>query len=183
MDTIVIDCEIVLIGKMPSMSGIEVDKRCDMFPPAVFINRVSVMGRIQAELFNTESREVCFHYEKGMEKRKHVMPGSPFQKRKYRENTVGIGSHIHVEVVTKEIAFPVGVPSPVTVRLGVMALTVTGRTALSLTIADTLFPLLGGSTDRRTITGKSQMFRVEQSIADRKIQELQPVELENKRNR
>ena len=141
------------------------------------------MGRIQEELFNTEFREVCFHYEKGMEKRKHVMPGSLFQKRKYREITVGIGSHMHAEVVTEKIAFPVGVSSPVTVRLEVMALTVTGRTALSLTIADTLFSLLGGSTDRRTIIGKSQMFRADQSIADGKIQELQPVEPENKRKR
>ena len=128
-----------------------------MFPSAVFINRVSVMGRIQEKLFNTEFREVCFHCEKGMEKGKHVMPGSPFQKRKYREVAVGIGSHIHVEVVTEEIAFPMGVPSPVTVRLGVMALTVTGRTAFLLTIADTLFSLLCGSTDRGAVTGKSQM--------------------------
>ena len=155
------------------MAWIQVDERSDIFPPAVFIDRISVVGGIQKELFNSEFRKICFHCEKGMEKGKHVMPGSPFQKRKYREVTIGSGSHIHVEVVTEEITFPVGVPSPVAVRLGVMALTVTGRTALSLTIADTLFPLLGGSPDRRTITGKSQMLRVDQSTADRKIQELQ----------
>ena len=141
---------------MPGMSGVEVDKRRDVFPCAVFINRASVMGRIQKEFFNTEFRKVCFHCEKGMEKGKHVMPGSPFQKWKYREVAIGIGSHIHVEVVAEEIAFPVGVPSPVTVRLGVMALTVTGRTAFFLTIADTLFSLLCGSTDRGAVTGKSQ---------------------------
>ena len=138
------------------------------------------MGRIQEELFNTEFREVCFHCEKGMEKGKHVMPGSPFQKWKYREIAVGIGSHIHVEVVTKEIAFAVGVPSPVTVRLGVMAFTVTGRTAFFLTVTYALFSLLGGSADRRAVTGKCQMVRSAQSLADRKIQELLPVELENK---
>ena len=162
------------------MSGIEVDKRCNIFPSVVFINRVSVMGRIKEELFNTEFREVCFHGEKGMEKGKHVMAGSAFQKWKYREVAVGIRSHIHVEVVTEEIAFPVGVPTPVAVRLGVMALTVAGRTAFFLTIADTFFSLLGGSPDRRAIAGKSQMFRVDQSIADRKVQELLFIELENK---
>ena len=138
------------------------------------------MGRIQKELFHTEFREVCFHCEKGMKKRKHVMPGGMFQKRKYREVAVGIGSHIHVEVVTEEIAFLVGVLPPVAVRLGVMALTVTGRTALFLTVADTLFPLQGGSPYRGTVTGKSQMVRVDQALADRNLQELLPVELENK---
>ena len=129
---IIIDCEVVLIVKISSMSGIEVDKWCDIFPSEAFINWVSVMGRIQEELFNTEFREVCFHHEKGMEKRKHVMPGGSFQKRKYREVVVGIGSHIHVEAVTKEIAFLVGAPSLVTVMLGAMAFTVTERRAFSL---------------------------------------------------
>ena len=162
------------------MSGVEVNKRCDIFPSAVIINRVSVVCGIQKELFNTEFREVCFHCEKGMEKGKHVMPGSPFQKWKYREVAIGIGSHIHVEVVAEEIAFPVGVPSPVTVRLGVMTLTVTGRTAFFFTIADTLFPLLGGSTDRRAVTSKGQMAWGDQPIVDRKVQELLFIELENK---
>ena len=83
-------------------------------------------------------------------------------------------------MVAEEIAFPVGVPPPVAVRLGVMALTVTGRTALFLTVADTLFPLQGGSPYRGTVTGKSQMVRVDQALADRNLQELLPVELENK---
>ena len=138
------------------------------------------MGGIQKEFFNTEFRKICFHGKKGMEKRKHVMPGSPFQKREYREITAGIGSHIHVEVVAEEIAFPVGVPSPVAVRLGVMALTVAGRTAFFLTIADTLFSLLGGSADRGAVAGKSQIVRVDQPLADRKVQELLFIEPENK---
>jgi hypothetical protein len=79
----------------------------------------------------------------------------------YREITVGIGSHIHVEVAAEEIAFPVGVPSPVTVWLGIMTSAVTRRTAFLLTLANALFPLLCGSTDRGAVTGKSQMFRVD----------------------
>ena len=50
-------------------------------------------------------------------------------------------------------------------------------------MTNALFPLLCGSTDRSAVTGKSQMFWVDQSVADRKIEELQPVELENKRKR
>ena len=67
------------------------------------------------------------------------MPGSPFQKRKYREIAVGIGGYIHVEVVAEEIAFPMGVPSPVAVRLGIMAFAAAGRTAFPLATADPFF--------------------------------------------
>ena len=142
------------------MAGIEVDKRRDMFPLAVFIDRISIMGGIQKEFFNAELRKICFHGEKRMEKRKHIMPGSPFQKRKYGEVAVGIGCHIHVEVVTEEVAFPMGVPSPVAVWLGILAFAVTGRTAFFLAIADSFFSLLCGSPDRSAVTSKIQMVRI-----------------------
>ena len=77
-DTILMDHEIILIGKMSGMPGVEIDKGGDVFPSAVSINGVSIMGRIQKELFHTEFRKVCSHCEKGMKKRKHVMPGGPF---------------------------------------------------------------------------------------------------------
>lgn len=162
------------------MSGVEVDKGRDIFPSAVFIDSISVMGGIQKEFFHAELRKVCFHSEKGMEKRKHVMPGSPFQKRKYREITVGIGGHIQVEVVTEEIAFPMRVPSPIAVRLRIMAFAVAGRTAVFLTIADPFFPLLCSSADRGAVTGKSQMVWIDQSFFNRTIQELLMIEPENK---
>ena len=168
---------------MSGMSGIEVDEGCDVFPSAVFIDSISVMGGIQKEFFNAELRKVCFHSEKGMEKRKHVMPGSPFQKRKYREIAVGIGGHIHVEVVTKKIAFPMGVPSPAAVWLRIMAFAAAGGTAVFLTIADAFFPLLRSSTDRSAVTGKSQMVWVDQSFLNRTLQELLLIETENKGKR
>ena len=108
------------------------------------------------------------------------MPGSPFQKRKYREIAVGIGGHIHVEVVTEEIAFPMRVPSPVAVRLRIMAFAAAGRTAFFLAIADPFFPLLRGSADRSAVTGKSQMIWIDQPSVDGTIQELLFVETENK---
>ena len=165
------------------MTGIEVDKGRDIFPSAVFIDSISVMGGIQKEFFNTELRKVCFHGEKGMQKRKHIMPGSPLQKRKYREIAVGIGGHIHVEVVTEKITFPMGVPSPVAVRLRIMAFAAAGKTAFFLTIADPFFPLLRSSADRGAIAGKSQMVWINQSFLDRMIQELLSVKPENKGKR
>src|SRR5699024_7834325 len=165
------------------MAGIEVDKRRDMFPLAVFIDRISIMGGIQKEFLDPEFREICVHREEGMEKRKHIMTGSPLQKRKNRKVAVGIGSQIHVEAVTDEIGFPVGIPSPVTVGLGIMTLAVTGRTAFFLTITESLFPLLCGSTDRSAVSSKSQMFWIDQAFMNRRIQELMAIELENKGKR
>ena len=111
------------------------------------------------------------------------MPGSPFQKGKYREIAVGIGGHIHVEVVTEEIAFPMRVPSPVAVRLRIMAFAAAGRTAFFLAITDPFFPLLRGSADRSAVTGKSQMVWVNQSFLNRTLQELLLIETENKGKR
>ena len=111
------------------------------------------------------------------------MPGSSFQKGKYREIAVGIGGHIHVEVVTEEIAFPMGVPSPVAVWLRIMAFAAAGRTAVFLTIADPFFPLLRSSPDRSAVTGKRQMVWVDQSFLNRTIQELLMIEPENKGKR
>ena len=100
------------------------------------------------------------------------MPGSPFQKREYREIAVGIGGHIHVEVVTKKVAIPMGIPSPVAVRLRITAFAVTGRTAIFLAVTDPFFSLLCSGADRSAVTGKGQMLGVNQSFLNRTIQEL-----------
>lgn len=105
---------------MTGVTRIEVNKGCNVFFPAVFVDSVGIVGGIQEKFFNPEFRKVCFHGEKGMQERKHIMAGSPFQKRKHREVAVGIGGHIHVEVVAEEITFQMGVPSPVTIRLGML---------------------------------------------------------------
>ena len=64
-----------------------------------------------------------------------------------------------------------------------MAFAIAGGAAFILTIADPLFPLLCGSTDRGAISGKGQMVGIDQSLADRKIQELLLIETENKKKR
>ena len=83
---------------------------------------------------------------------------------------MGIGGHIHVEVVTEEITFPMGVPSPATIRLGIMTFAITGRAAIFLAIADPFFPLLGG-----------QMFRVNKSLRAGNGQELLVIKPEDEK--
>lgn len=109
------------------------------------------------------------------------MPGSPFQKWEYREVAVGIGCHIHVEVVAEEIAFPVGIPAPVTVRLGIMAFAVTGSTAIFLTFAGAFFTLLCGSAHGRAIAVKSQVLRIDQTFMDGAVWELLLIKTEDQK--
>ena len=166
---------------MPDITGIQADKRRALFLTAIFADSISIVGGIQKEFLNPEFWEVCFHCKEGMQKRQHVVSGSPFQKRKYGEIAVGIGCNIHVEVVTEEVAFPMGVSSPVAVRLGIMAFAVTEGTSFLFTVADLFFSLLRSGADRSTVTGKGQMYRIDQSLVDGAVQELLPVETENKK--
>ena len=133
------------------MARVEVDERRDALLPAVLIDGVGIVGGIQEELPDVEFRKVRLHGEEGMQEGEHVMPGGPLQEVEYREVAAGIGGHVHVEVVAEEIAFPVEVPAPVAFRLGIKALTVTGKTALFLAAADSFFALLCCSTDRRAV--------------------------------
>ena len=75
-DTVIVNGEIVFIREMPGVSRVQVDKGCGVLPCAVFIDSVGIMGGIQKELLNAQFRKIRFHGEKGMEKGKHVMPGS-----------------------------------------------------------------------------------------------------------
>ena len=86
-------------------------------------------------------------------------------------------------MVTEEIGFPVRVPSPVTVGLGIMTFTVTERKAILPATSDPFFSLLCCGTDRSAVPGKSQMFRIDQSLADGKIQKLLLIKMENERKR
>ncbi|MFQ7356323.1 MAG: hypothetical protein ACLROG_17305 [Coprococcus phoceensis] len=85
---------------------------------------------------------------------------------------MGIGGHIHVEVVTEEITFPMGVPSPVTIRLGIMTFTITGRANHFPCNRKSVFSVAKHGADRGPVTGKSQMFRVNKSLRAGKGQEL-----------
>ncbi len=154
------------MSEMSHMSRGQVNNWSDVLPFAVFIDRISIMDRIKEELFNMKLREICFHGEKRVQERKHVMSGSPFQKMKNRKVTMGIRSHIHVEVVTEEIVFSMGIPAPVSVWLGIMAFAVTGMIAFFLAFTKFLFALRG------SVTGKGRMCRVDQSISYGFIKEL-----------
>lgn len=96
---------------------------------------------------------------------------------------MGIRGHIHVEVVTEEIAFPVGIPAPVTVRLGIKAFAVTGRAAFLITVAEPRFSLLCGGAYGSAVTGQGQVVGVNQAMPDGNRQELLFIKAEDQRKR
>ena len=63
-DAVIVNAEIVLVSEISGMSGVQVDKRSDIFLSAVIIDSVSVVGGIQKEFFNAESRKIRLHGEK-----------------------------------------------------------------------------------------------------------------------
>lgn len=102
------------------------------------------------------------------------------EKKECRKVAVGIGSHIHVEMVTKEITFPVGIPSPVAVGLRVTPFAVTAAAAFFQTVTESLFVLLCSGTDRSAVTGKRKICRVNQSMFYGLAEELLVVQFKNK---
>lgn len=74
---------------MSGMSRVEVNKRGDIFPLAVIVNRIGIMCGIQKQFFDMELRQISFHGKKGMQERKHIMSGSLFQERENRDVTMG----------------------------------------------------------------------------------------------
>ena len=77
-------------------------------------------------------------------------------------------------------SIPMGVPSPVAVRLENTGVCSYRKKRHFSYIADPFFPLLSGSSYRGAITGKSQMGWIHQSVLNRTIQELVAIEPENK---
>lgn len=80
---------------------------------------------------------------------------------------------------TEEVTFPVGLPAPVIVRLGVMTFTVTGAAAIIQTVAKPLFTLLCRGTDRSAVTGKGKMCQINQLAFYRFTKELPVIELKD----
>ena len=66
-DAIIANCEIILISEVSGIGRIQVDKRRDLFPAAVFVDSIRIMGGVQKEFFNPEFRKICLHCKKGMQ--------------------------------------------------------------------------------------------------------------------
>lgn len=164
------------------MSGIEVNKGCDIFPSAVFIDRVSIMGRVQKEFLNTEFRKVCVHGEKGMEK-KACHGGKPFLKAEIQEDHCRNRKPYTCRGGNRKNNIPGESPNPSYSPAENTGVYSCRQCSLYPYNRRSVFPLLCGSTDRGAISGKGQMAGIDQFLADRKIQELLLIETENKENR
>lgn len=86
-------------------------------------------------------------------------------------------------MVAEEIASPVGIPSPVAVRLGIMAFAAAGRPAVFPAGAEPFPALLRGGADRGAVAGKGKAVRRDQSLRYRLVKELSVIQMENKPER
>lgn len=82
--------------------------------------------------------------------------------------------------VAKEITFPERVSISSYSWVGNNGICGYKKNSLSLYNRKCAFPLMGSSTNRSDVTGKSQTVWVDQSIEDGKVQELLFIELKNK---
>ena len=152
------------------MTGIEVNERSNTICFAVFIKRISVMGRIQQEFFNMEFLKIGFHREKGMQEWQHIMPGRALKHWENWQVIFGTGSNKHVEMVTEKIFIPGRIPSPVAIRLWKLSFAATAWTLRAA--AGSFWAFQPCCFKRRPVAGKWKPFRIYQSLADRRIEKL-----------
>lgn len=176
-DTIFIQIEGVLVNKIPQVAFIEVDERLDARLNAVTVNSIGIMGSIQEEFSNPELRKPGLHGKEGMEKREHIMPGSPLQERENRQVILGVGGDKDVKVVAVEVTFAGRIPTDVAVRLGKIAF----AGAVLIGAVTDFFPAhAGGSPDRGAVTGQGNRAGIDEAFMAGDIQELLFVKPEDK---
>jgi len=151
---------------VPGITGIQVDKRRNIFPVYSIRRQRKHRERNLEGVSQSGIEGGMLSSKKRNAEMKACRAGKPVPKAERREDRCGNRIHIHVEMVTEEVAFPMGVSTPVAVWLRVMAFAVTGRTAFVLAMAEPLFSLLCSGADRSSITSKSQMLPIDQSLAD-----------------
>lgn len=162
-DTVIADGEVILIYRRSSPVGIEVNEGNNPMATAVFIVRHGIMCRVQKQL-----RDFCFwkelrHGEPVIKKHDGVMVGSGTEKREHGQVAVRIRGGGHIQAITKIVAFPVGVPSDVTVRLAVDAVTPAVADAVFYAVAGMFFPFPCGSADRGAVPRKREAGKIKQS--------------------
>lgn len=87
------------------MAGVKVNERSNAVCFAVFIEWVSVIGRIGQEFFNMKPGKIGSHREKSMQEGQHIMPGSTLKHWKNGKVVFRIGSNKHVEMVAEKNLF------------------------------------------------------------------------------
>ena len=163
-DTIIVDCKVIFVYGRPSPVSIQVNERDDSMVTAVFIIRHGIMCGVQEKLCYICFWKGLFRGEPVIKEADGIMSGSGTRKRKNRKVVFRIRGSEHIQIITKIVAFPVGIPSDVTVRLAVSSVASAVPCTVFQAAADTFFAFLRGSTDWGAILDKGKIKKVNQSI-------------------
>ena len=140
--TVRANSEIIFIFELYAPLFVEGNERNDALPAAVFVNRHSVMCGVKEQLGDFVVRQKSLHGEEAVEKSVGVVAGSRLKQRKYRQIAYRVGGCEHIEVIPVIKTASAGVPADITVGLGVIPVTVTGKNAALFALAQPFFPLL-----------------------------------------
>ena len=163
-DTIPVDGKIVFINKGTAPLCIEVNKRTDVMVKAVFVERHGIMGRVQEEFCHNSPRKELLKGEPVIKETMGVMSGSGAKEREYREVIFRIRGSEHIQVIAKVIAFPVGIPAEVTVRLAVKTIAFAVANTIFETFTGTFFPFSGSRIDRSAVTSQGKVHEVDKAF-------------------
>lgn len=115
----IVDGKVFLIDERASSISVKINKENSTMITAAFIERHSIMNRVQKELCDNSFREKLFHGVPVIKELNGIMSGSGPKRRKNRKIIFRIGSSQHIKVIAEVITFAVGIPAYVTVRLAV----------------------------------------------------------------
>lgn len=166
------DGEIVLVNRRSAAFAIQVDKGLYALLRAILIIGHGIVGGIQEELCDISLWKELFHGEEVIPKAMGIMSGGWAKQREYWQVVFGVRCSKHVEVVTKVMPFPVGIPANVAVGLVIDSVAHAVPDALFQTVTGAGLTLSGTGIDRCSIPGESEMIQVDQPLADGRIQEL-----------
>ncbi len=103
-DTVRAKGKIILILQWRTAFVVEIDKRHDTFPAAIFVNWHSVMSGVQKEQGNMNTRQKSFHGEEALKETEGIMARCRVEQREDRQIVHGIGRGENVKVVTVIVA-------------------------------------------------------------------------------
>ena len=163
-DAIAVDGKVISVSGRASPVGVEVNERDDAMATAVFIVRHCIMGGVEKELCHVRFRQELFQGIPVIKETDRVMPGSRAKKGEDRQVIFRIRCSEHVQVITEIPAFPVGIPSDVTVGLAVNAVTFTIPDSFFKTAAGALFAFLCGGVNGSAVPGNGKVHEVNEAV-------------------
>ena len=168
---VIADGKVPFINRGTSPSGIQVNEGLYAMVTAVLIVGHGIVRRVQQEFGDIDLWQELEHGEPGIQETVGIVPGGWAEQGENREVAFRVGGSEHIQVIAKVVAFPVGVPANVTVRLVIEA--------AAFTIADTFFQAIAGTglsfpgtgINRGAVPGNGEAVKIDKALINGDIKE------------